>query len=146
MHFGGYIKCLATILICVKQLAYIYVLLTIPKLQLLQNLTTKIHGQGHACGQRSRSHLTLKIKVKVMAKVKSTGQIWGLDFNRYICFSFLGNRTIFGWNIAKVHNWPWKFKVKVIMKIDQNLTRSFPTILRKLKEIQKVVRKLSSEK
>ena len=109
---------------------------------------TAIHVQGHVCGQRSRSHLTLKIqrskswprsnlmvtfeawvqsicllsvswqsghfwiwyskfhiwpwifKVKVMAKVKSDGDIWGLDFNQYICFSFRGNRTIFGWDIA----------------------------------------------
>ena len=116
---------------------------------------TAIHGQGHVCGQMSRSHLTLKIqrswswsrsnplvtfeawssidifplrfaaiglllvntlqilhlfwkfKVKVMAKAKSDGHIWGLKFNRYICFSFRGNRTIFGWEIAyltlKIH-------------------------------------------
>ena len=31
------------------------------EIQLFQNLTKTIHGQGHACGQRSRSHLTLKI-------------------------------------------------------------------------------------
>ena len=109
---------------------------------------TAIHGQGHVCGQRSRSHLTLKIqrsrswprsnlmvtfealssidifalrfvaigpywlrysefhiwpctfKVKVMAKVKPNGHIWGLDFNQSICFSSCGNRTIFGWDIA----------------------------------------------
>ena len=41
-----------------------------------------------------------KIKVKVMAKVKLDGHIWGLEFNRYICFSFRGNRTILGWDIA----------------------------------------------
>ena len=27
----------------------------------------------------------------------SIGHIWGLQFNRYICFSFRGNRPIFGW-------------------------------------------------
>ena len=32
------------------------------KIQLFQNLTMKIHGQGHVCGQMSRSHLTMKIQ------------------------------------------------------------------------------------
>ena len=41
-----------------------------------------------------------KFKVKVMAKVKPDGHIWALEFNRYVCFSFRGNRTIFGWDIA----------------------------------------------
>ena len=41
-----------------------------------------------------------KFKVKVMAKVKPDGHIWALEFNRYVCFSFRGNRTIFGWGIA----------------------------------------------
>ena len=41
-----------------------------------------------------------KFKVKVMAKVKPDGHIWTLEFNRYVCFSFCGNRTIFGWDIA----------------------------------------------
>ena len=45
-------------------------------------------------------YLTLKFKVKVMAKVKSDGHIWGLKFNRCVCFSFRGNRAIFGWDIA----------------------------------------------
>ena len=29
-----------------------------------------------------------------MAKVKSDGHIWGLEFNRHVCFLFRGNRTI----------------------------------------------------
>ena len=41
-----------------------------------------------------------KLKVKVKAKVKSDGYIWGLEFNRCVRFSFRGNRTIFGWDIA----------------------------------------------
>ena len=41
-----------------------------------------------------------KLKVKVMAKVKPDGHIWGPEFNRYVCFSFHGNWTIFGWDIA----------------------------------------------
>ena len=39
-------------------------------------------------------------KVKVMVKVKPIGHIWGLEFNRYLCFSFRGNRTTFGWDIG----------------------------------------------
>ena len=41
-----------------------------------------------------------KFKVKVMAKVKPDGHIWALEFNRYVCFSFRGNRTIFDWDIG----------------------------------------------
>ena len=41
-----------------------------------------------------------KFKVKVIAKVKPDGHIWALEFNRYVCVSFRGNRTIFGWDIA----------------------------------------------
>ena len=90
-------------------------------------LTLKIQGHGH--GQTRRSHLRpwdqsicllfvlwqsyhfwlryskfhfwpWKIKVKVMAKVKLDGHIWGIEFNRCVYFSFRGNRTIFGWDIA----------------------------------------------
>ena len=32
------------------------------EIQLFRNLTMKIHGQGHVCGQRSRSRLTFKIQ------------------------------------------------------------------------------------
>ena len=32
------------------------------EIQLFQNLTMKIHGQGHVCGPRSRSRLTFKIQ------------------------------------------------------------------------------------
>ena len=39
-------------------------------------------------------------KVKVMAKVKPIGHIWGMEFNRYVCFSFRGNRTTIGWDIT----------------------------------------------
>ena len=41
-----------------------------------------------------------KFKVKVMAKFKTDGHIWALEFNRYVCCSFRGNRIIFGWDIA----------------------------------------------
>ena len=90
---------------------------------------SKFKGQGYGQGQTHWSHLRpgvqsicllfvswqsdhfwltcrkfhiwpWKFKVKVMAKVKSDGHIWALECNRYVCFSFRGNRTIFGWGIA----------------------------------------------
>ena len=41
-----------------------------------------------------------KFKVKIIAKIKPTGHIWGLEFNQYVCFSFRGSQTIFGRDIA----------------------------------------------
>ena len=99
------------------------------EIQEIPYLTSKIQGQGHGQGQTRWSHLgprvrsicllfvsrqsdhfwlrysefyiwPWKFKVNVMAKVKPDGHIWALEFNRYICFSFRGNRTIFGWDIA----------------------------------------------
>ena len=90
---------------------------------------SKIQSQGHGQGQTLWSHLRpwvqsicllfiswqsdhfwlrysqlhvwpWKFKVKVMAKAKLDGPIWGLEFNRYVCFSFRGNRTSFGWDMA----------------------------------------------
>ena len=43
---------------------------------------------------------TWKFKLKVRTKVKPDGHISALEFNWYVCFSFRGNRTIFGWDIA----------------------------------------------
>ena len=66
-----------------------------------QNLTMKIHGQGLVCGQRSRSRLTLKIqrsRLWSMSNLMVTFE--ALEFNQYVCFSFRGNQTIFGWDIA----------------------------------------------
>ena len=81
-----------------------------------------------------------------MAKVKPDGPIWCLEFSRCVCFSFRGNRTIFGWDIANSifdlekkgqghdENHP---------KSNQLIYGSGPTIVPKMKEIQKVVQKLS---
>ena len=129
-----------------------------------KNMTMKINGQGHVCGQRSMSRLTFKIqrsrswsrsnlmvtfkawssidmfafqlkaigpllteiyrkfhiwpwkfKVKVMAKVKPDGHIWGIKFNRYVCFLFRGNQTIFGWGIANF-----------IFDLENSRSRSWP--------------------
>ena len=89
---------------------------------------SKFKGQGHGQGQTHSSHLRpgvqsicllliswqldhlwlryskfhiwpWKFRVKVMAKVKPDGHIWGLELNQDACFSFRGNRTIFGWDI-----------------------------------------------
>ena len=83
-----------------------------------------------------------------MAKVKSYGHIWGLEYNRYVCFLFCGNRTIFGRDIAnsiltlkfqgQVHN-------ENQPKSNQVIYRSGPTILPKMKEIWRVVQKLLHE-
>ena len=74
----------------------------------------KFKYQGHGQGQThcqiwglefksrySKCHIwPWKFKVKVKAKVKSDGYIWGLEFNRCVRFSFRGNWTIFGRDIA----------------------------------------------
>ena len=98
-------------------------------------------GQGHGQGQTHWSHLRprvqsiwllfvlwqsddfwlkihiwpWKFKVKVIAMVKPDGPIWGLEFNRYVCFWFRGNRTIFGWDIANS-----------IFDLENSRTRSWP--------------------
>ena len=41
-----------------------------------------------------------KFKVKVMAKVKTDGHIWGLKFNQYVCLSICSNQTILGCDIG----------------------------------------------
>ena len=116
------------------------------EIQLFQNLTLKIQGQCHCQGQtqwlhRIQSICSLliswqsdhfwlrystfhiwpwKFKVKVMAKVNSDhadGHTQGLKFHPYVCFSFRGYRTIFGWFIANSIFDHWKFKVKVIAKV-----------------------------
>ena len=54
-------------------------------------------------------------KVKVMVKVRPIGHISGLQFNRYICFSFRCNRTTFGWDIANS-----------IFDLEDSMSRSWP--------------------
>ena len=87
-------------------------------IQPFQNWTMKIYGQGHVCGQRSRSRLTFKIQRSgLWSRSNPLVTFEALEFNRYVCFSFCGNGTIFGWDIAKLVTWPWKFKVKVMAKV-----------------------------
>ena len=75
---------------------------------------------------RSRSCVWSKVKVtfdlqhsnvRVIVKVKSIGHIWGLEFNRYVCFSFRGNRTTFGWYIANLIFNLENSKSKVMAKV-----------------------------
>ena len=71
------------------------------EIQLFQNLTMKIYGQGHVCGQRSRSCLTFKIqRSRLWSRSNRLVTFEALVFNRYVCFSFCGDRTFFGWDIA----------------------------------------------
>ena len=46
---------------------------------------------------------------KFIAKVKSDGHIWGIEFNQYVSFLFRGNRTMFYQDV--------KVKVKVTAKV-----------------------------
>ena len=83
------------------------------EIQLFQKLTMKIHGQGHV---RSKVRFDLQnSKVMIMVKFNPIAHIWGLEFNRYVCFSFRGNPTTFGWDIgnsifdlenSKSRSWP----------------------------------------
>ena len=56
-----------------------------------------------------------KFKVNVKAKVKSDGHIWGLEFNQCVSFSFRGNRTILGRDIANY-----------IFDLENSRSRSWP--------------------
>ena len=75
-----------------------------------------------------------------MAKVKPDGHIWALESNRYVCFSFRGNRTIFGWDITNsifdLENLGQGYDDNR-PKSNQEIYRSGPTIVPKMKEIQK---------
>ena len=64
-----------------------------------------------------------KFKVRVRVKVKPNGHIWGPEFHRYACFSFRGNRTIFGWDITNSTFDLENSRSRSRRKIDQNLIR-----------------------
>ena len=94
------------------------------EIQLFQNLTLKIYGQCHACGQSYSKfdneknygqghdqgqnwwlHLRPSIHsifdlVQIRWSHLGPDYIWVVEFNRYVCFPFCGNRTIFGWDIT----------------------------------------------
>ena len=69
---------------------------------------------------RSKVKVTFDLensKVKIMVKVKHIGHIWCLEFNRYVCFMFSGNRTTFGWDIGNS-----------IFDLENSRTRSWPRL------------------
>ena len=53
-----------------------------------------------------------KSKIKVMAKVKTNGYIWGLVFNPYVCFS---DHCVVRY--SKLNIWRGKFNFKVMAKV-----------------------------
>ena len=122
------------------------------EIQEIPFLSLKIQDPGHGQGQTRWSHLSprfqliclnfvswqsdhfwlryskfyiwpWKFKIKVMAKVKPDGHIWALEFNRYVCFSFYCNQTVFGWDKAISIFDLEKFRSSSRQKIDQNLHR-----------------------
>ena len=130
----------------------------------IRYLTLNIQGRGHGQGQTWWSHLKprvesmcllfiswksdqfwqrysqfhiwpWKFKVKVMTKVKPDGPIWSLELSRCVCFSFCGNRTIFGWDRAnsiltlKIQGQGQDEKKRP--KSNQLIYRSGPTIIPK---------------
>ena len=110
--------------------------------------TSQPHPPHNFWQRYSQFHIwPWKFKVKVMAKVKPDGHIWGLEINRYVCFSFRGNHTIFGWDIANsifdLEN--SRSRSENQPKSNQVIYRSGPRIVPKIKEIQKVVQKLLCE-
>ena len=88
------------------------------EIQLFQNLTIKIHYQGHECGQRSMSRLR-------PSKFKGQGYGQGQTHWSYlrpgvqsICLLFVSWQSDHLWlRYRKFHIWPWKFKVKVMAKV-----------------------------
>ena len=88
------------------------------EIQLFQNLTMKIHGQGHVCGQRSRSRLTFKIqRSRSWPRSNLMVTFEALEFNQYVCFFVSWQSDHFWLRYSKFYIWPWKFKVKVMAKV-----------------------------
>ena len=103
----------------------------------------KFKCQGHGQGQTHWSHLRPGVQSirllsvlwqsdhfwlryskfhiwpwKFKVKVKPDCHIWGLESNRYVCISFRGNCTIFGWDIANS-----------IFDLENSRSRSWPRLL-----------------
>ena len=81
------------------------------EIQLFQNLTIKIHGLGHVCGQRSRSHLTFNIQMSRSCQDQT--HWWRLHLRpgvQSICLLFVSWQLDHFWlRYSKFHIWPWKF-------------------------------------
>ena len=91
------------------------------EIQLFQNLAMKIHGQGHVCGQRSRSRLTFKIhRSRSWPSSNLMVTFEALEFNQYVCFFVLWQLDHFWLRYSKFYIWPWKLKVKVMAKVKRD--------------------------
>ena len=87
------------------------------EIQLFKNLTMNIQGQGHVFGQRSRSHLTLKIQ-RSTAWSRSNPLVTFEAWSSIDMFGFPSWQSDHFWvRYSKFHIWPWKFKVKVMAKV-----------------------------
>ena len=76
---------------------------------------TAIHGQGHVCGQRSRSHLTLKFKGQGHCQTHWSHLRPGVQST---CLLLVLRPSDHFWlRYSKFHVWPWTFKVKVMAKV-----------------------------
>ena len=88
------------------------------EIQLFQTLNMKIHGQGHVCGQRSRSHLTIKFQRSRLWSRSNplvTFEAWSsIDM---LAFRFVAIGPLLAEIYRKFPIWPWKFKVKVMAKV-----------------------------
>ena len=74
-----------------------------------------IHGQGHVCGQRSRSHLTLKFKGQGHCQTHWSHLRPGVQST---CLLLVLRPSDHFWlRYSKFHIWPWTFKVKVMAKV-----------------------------
>ena len=65
----------------------------------------------------ANSTFDLENSVKFMAKLQSYGHIWGIEFNRYVCFFVSWQSDHFWPRYSEFHIRPWKFKVKVMAKV-----------------------------
>ena len=98
-------------------------------------------------------------KVEVMVKVKPTGHTWGLEFNRYVCFSFRSNRTSSGWDIgnsifdlenSRSTSWPSSNLIVTFEALEFNryfwfMLRSNRTILAEIKQILYLTLKIQGQ-
>ena len=77
---------------------------------------TAIHGQGHVCGQKSRSHLTLKIQRSwSWSNPLVTFEAWSSIDMFAFCFVAISPHH-FWLRYSKFHISPWKFKVMAKVK------------------------------
>ena len=84
------------------------------EIQLFQNLTMKIHGQGHVCVVKGQGNIWL-------STFKGQGHTHWSHLRpgvQSICLFFVSWQSDHFWLIySKFHISPWKFKVKVMAKV-----------------------------